>query len=62
VSIISVENSDKNKLNKLDKSVSNLLALISTAPRKVVFMARTGVLIKQQANRFKKFLPGFRVS
>jgi len=45
-----------------NKRVSNLLALISTAPGKVVFMAGTGPLIKQQANRFKKYLPMLRVS
>ncbi|WAR20812.1 hypothetical protein MAR_014786 [Mya arenaria] len=32
-----------------------------TAPKKVVFMARTGVLIKQHADRFKRYLPQYQI-
>ncbi|XP_052772055.1 antiviral innate immune response receptor RIG-I-like isoform X2 [Mya arenaria] len=39
---------------------SHLAAASNWKPRKVVFMARTGVLIKQQANRFKRFLPQYQ--
>ena len=35
--------------------------LINAGPRKVVFMARTGALIKQQSDRFKTYLPQFQV-
>ncbi|XP_052773520.1 antiviral innate immune response receptor RIG-I-like [Mya arenaria] len=40
--------------------VASHLAKASNSPKKVVFMARTGVLIKQQANRFKRFLPQYQ--
>ncbi|KAH3708158.1 hypothetical protein DPMN_067597 [Dreissena polymorpha] len=35
------------------------LSQASKSPKKVAFMARTGVLIKQQSNRFKKYLPQY---
>ncbi|KAH3816679.1 hypothetical protein DPMN_118200 [Dreissena polymorpha] len=35
------------------------LSQASKSPKKVAFMARTGVLIKQQSNRFKKYLPHY---
>ncbi|XP_052770410.1 antiviral innate immune response receptor RIG-I-like [Mya arenaria] len=40
--------------------VASHLAKASNSPKKVVFMARTGVLIKQQANRFKRHLPQYQ--
>ncbi|XP_052772064.1 antiviral innate immune response receptor RIG-I-like isoform X2 [Mya arenaria] len=40
--------------------VASHLAAASNSPKKVVFMARTGVLIKQQANRFKRYLPQYQ--